>query len=369
MKKILKISLFLFLILWTASLFAFEIRTGSKIVQTYDIDGDYAILAGDIHMNSNVRGNLYLLGGTVDFKGRVDNDLYIAGGECILDGVVEDNAYVAGGNIRVSGRFYNDVNLAGGRILLDSLSFIRGDLNVAGDEVKIDGKIFGNVEVHANTLLLNGTIDGNVVTYVDEIRISNMSTITGFLDEREAEDRKYKWTKHHPRHFRFPGFRRSGTGLNFFLFSLLCAAIWYYIFPLSFKGSGKLVEKDPVKMGLWGLLWLVVLPLAGVLSMIFIVSIPFSILFLLFVSITLFLGQFPISVWLGEIISHRIPGFNKGMLPAATGLFILHVILKVPVLGIIALILWFLSGFGSIWYWILKRRHAVSVTNPEPPVI
>ncbi len=122
-------------------------------------------------------------------------------------------------------------------------------------------------------------------------------------------------------------------------------------------------------MGLWGLLWFFILPLAGILSMIFIVSIPISLIFLLFVTMTVFLGQFPVAVWLGEVMTRRIPGYNKGMLPAATGLFILHLILKIPFLGFVALILWVFGGFGSIWYWILKRNKAITSTTPKPETI
>lgn len=368
MKKMFRLCMFLSLSLWVTTVFALEVRSGSKIIQTYDVDNDYAIFAGDIEVNSDIDGNLYLLGGNIRFNGSVENDLYVAGGECTVNGSVEDNMYIAGGNILLTGRYYNEVNLAGGKIVLDSTSYVRGDVAIAGNDVRLEGQIQGDVEVHANTLLLKGTVDGNLETYVEDYTVSEMAHVTGIVHHNEPRENKFSWKTRGPGHIRFPRFHPFFPGLNFFLFSLICAAIWYYLFPASFKGSGSLIKNEPVKMGLWGFLCLILIPLFGIISMIFIVSIPFSILFLLFFGITVFLGQFPIAVWLGELITKNIPGFQKGMLPAATGLVLLHILLKIPLLTVVFMVVWVLAGFGSIWYWILKRHKAIRITTPEQAI-
>jgi hypothetical protein len=353
----LKISAAVLIIVLASSLYAFEMRTGSKVFQSYDMDTDLAVMAGDITVNSNIRGNLYLMGGHILFNGRVDKDLYLMGGDCNVNGTVEENVYIAGGNINVSGQYFNDVNIAGGKIVIDSLSYIRGNLNVAGNDISINGKISGDVEIHADEVKIKGVIDGDLTTFVKDLDISEMALITGFINENEPDNNSFYWHKKKmSRRITKPFiFKPFAVSLNFFLFSLISAAIWYSLFPASYKGSGKLVKKDPVKMGLWGLLCLIVLPLAGILSMIFIVSIPLSIFFLMFIGATVFLGQFPLAFAVGELFAQNIPGFNKGMLPSAAGLMLLHVLIKIPILNVLITVAWILCGFGSIWYWMLKR--------------
>jgi len=367
----MRIPIAILMIFLASALYSFEVRTGSKVIQSYDMDNDLAVMAGDITVNSSIRGNLYLMGGNIDFNGRVDKDLYLMGGDCNLAGTVEENVYIAGGNIYVSGQFYNDVNIAGGKIVVDSLSYIRGDLNIAGNDITIKGKVSGDVELHGDKAKLKGTIDGDLTTYVKDLDVSEMALITGFVDEQEPDNNRFYWhrgkvSRHISRPFIFKPFPFR---FNFFLFSLICAAIWYSLFPASYKGSGTLMKKDPVKMGLWGLLCLLILPLTAVFSMIFIISIPLSIVFLLFIGATIFLGQFPLAYTAGEMISRNIPGFNKGMLPSAAGLFLLHILIKIPFLNILITITWILSGFGSIWYWILKRKKANTVVVEEQPAI
>jgi len=366
MKKLMKWLMLVSVSLGVTSLYALEIRTGSKIIHTYDVDGDYAIFAGDVEVNSDIDGNLYLLGGNVYFNGSTDNDLYIAGGDVVVNGTVEDNVYIAGGNIRLTGRYYNDVNLAGGEIVLDSASYIRGDVAIAGDDITLSGHIQGDVEIHGNKLYLNGNVDGNLETYVEEYQVSEMALVTGVISHQEPREKRYHWKPWGPCDIHVPRIRIHPffAGFNFFLFSLICAALWYYLFPASFKGSGALIKHEPVKMGLWGLLCLILIPLLGIFSMIFIVSIPFSILFLLFFGVTVFLGQFPLAVWLGDLITKNIPGFQKGMLPAATGLLVLHLLIKIPLLTFLFFVIWVFVGFGSIWYWILKRQKALKITAP-----
>ena len=274
-------------------------------------------------------------------------------------------------NIYVSGQFYNDVNIAGGKIVVDSMSYIRGNLNIAGNDILINGKVSGDVEIHADKVKIKGTIDGNLTTYVKDLDISEMALITGYVDDNEPDNDSFYWHKKRvSRRISRPFiFRPFSFRINFFLFSLIIAAIWYTLFPASYKGSGILMRRDPVKMGLWGLLCLIILPLTAIISMIFIISIPLSIIFLLFVAATIFLGQFPLAYTAGELLSRNIPGFNKGMLPSAAGLLLLHILIRIPVLNVLITTTWILCGFGSIWYWILKRKKANTVVVDQAPAI
>lgn len=366
MKKVSFGMLIMSLMVGSSTLFAFEVRSGPKIIQTYDVNDDYVIFSGDAELKSDVKGNLYVIGQNINFTGTVENDLYVVAEKCFLNGTVEDNVYVAAENIYLAGQSYGDIKLAGEKIFIDSTAYIRGDVSLAGDKITVNGHIQGNVEIHGKTFILNGTIDGNLITYVDVYQMSEMAYVSGIVEKHEPEHENCSVKSRS--HFIKRNLLFHGSAINFFLFSLICAAIWYALFPESFKGSGSLIKNKPLKMGLWGFLCLILLPLFGLISMIFIVSIPLSLLFLFFFGVTLFLGQFPVAVWIGNLLTHKIPGYQKGMLPAATGLAVLHIFLNIPVLTIFFLILWIFVGFGSIWYWMLKRQKAKMIISPNKTI-
>lgn len=145
---------------------------------------------------NTVSGNLYASGGTVNVLGMVTKDLMVAGGSVMVSGPVAANVMAAGGNVSLTGEVGQDLRLAGGSVTINSIvrgellaaagtlsvgeqTRVSGDAYLAGGQITIDGIIDGVTRITAENVVINGTINRDVLIKARKVTVGPQAVING----------------------------------------------------------------------------------------------------------------------------------------------------------------------------------------------
>lgn len=343
-----KIKVSLAMVLIGTMLQGMEFKAADKINLDGVFTDDLAALGGEISVKGEIGGNLFLMGGEIDFQGEARNSVYLFGGELVLGGLSWKNTYLFGGDVVVIGKVHGDLNIFAGSITVDKDAEIYGMVRIRAGDVILDGQIEGPVNVKAGNVILRGVINNDVSIDGKNIIRESGSLITGkYTADELDDDRTFRdMNRHH----------RRGFSLAFFISSLLIGLLWHRLFPETLARSGVLIQAKTVSMTLWGMLYVIAIPIVAVILMVGLVTIPVSVLLLAIYAFSIFLGQFPLALLIGNLIGRNSEAFSKNYLPLVTGMIILYIALKIPVLNAFIIGFWIISGFGSVCFAIVNER-------------
>jgi len=164
--------------------------------ELYTLKGDNVVLdnlyvgAGDITIAGGVLGDVTAAGGSIVLSGDVRDDLTAVGGDITVLSRIGEDARIAGGNILINGKVGGDLVVAGGVIkILDGVT-VGKDAVLAGGSVSVDGRVLGDAQISGGQIIINATIDGDVVVNAGEkLILGENAHILGSLTYRgESED-------------------------------------------------------------------------------------------------------------------------------------------------------------------------------------
>ncbi len=366
------------------------------IGKTDVIQRDKFVGAKSLRNEGTIKGDLIFGAQDIWSTGTVEGDIIGAGSELTVNGPVLGNVRVAGGTINLGGTTGKNVNLFGGVININKNSEIGGNLLILGGEMRIDGVVKGYTHIGGGEITLNGEFFGDV------------DVNTGFGEEidRDMDKDIDKDTKHKVKLTVLPGtvihgrLKYRGQNLNIeqgaqigdvewikpnikpgekqrreitetiwsFIRMLFGTAVYfligwafYKLFPGVFRHQGELIAAKPINVAGVGLIGLVSTLVSLV---IFIILLVLSVLInpgiglifgtaMTFGYILLFyFSTIPVALWLGNQIQRKslsIPyRFGVGLATITLSLFILKLLAKLPVVGLIFPTLSFIIIFGIL---------------------
>jgi hypothetical protein len=135
-----------------------EYRLGSDVYYAGDevglkTDAGDAFLAGsEISVTSKITGTVHAAGRRIELNGPVQGNAYAAGGKILVNSNVAGSASLAGKTVKIAkdASIGNTLRAIGNKIVLGGN--VTGYALLTGNEVHLDGKIGGDVRVHANHL-------------------------------------------------------------------------------------------------------------------------------------------------------------------------------------------------------------------------
>jgi hypothetical protein len=321
----------------------------------------YAV-GGNVTVNGNTSGDLTAAGGLVTVSGDVEKDLLLAGGTLNLSGTIGDNAKIAGGNIFITGPVKGDLAIAGGNINLSGKSSVDGDLLAAGGSITIDAPIKGNVKIAGGNVVINGKIDGSLDVKSGSLSFGSGADVAGVINYSGKNKAKVNlgakvgninFTEWQPR---APMKKAMAGFLTFaFLIKILAwlAAAWLL---MHFKKSWVMKVLDSVQskpwsnLG-WGLVCLIVIPLAIILLFITLIGFYTALIVGAVFGVLLLVAHIFAALIAGFLI---IKLFNKAKIdipmwqPIVIGVPVYMVVSLIPFLGWIAIAIVFLMTFGAL---------------------
>jgi len=350
-------------------------RSGDRVVVPRGevVEDDLYAFGQDVLIEGEVRGDVVASGGEVRIPGHVYGDLISAAGRVRLDGQVDGSIRTMSGNLRLAGTVGKDAVIAGGELDLERQATVAGDLAAAAGTLRLLGSVGRDVHASAGQLRLDGAVGGAVRANTQQFVLGENAAVEGPLDYSATEEARIPpGARVGSAHFRpiarpsmapawfFLGWLRLSIGL----FAL--GLIWRLVAPkLSREAPATLRIRPWSSLGT-GALALLVAPIAG--GLLFGLGLLLGgwwLAALLFAALLIAASlAFPtVGLFVGEALVGRLR-LSRARLVATLGLgvVLLAFVVRVPLLGALAVLAALLFGLGALLLtgWTLRKAPAPS---------
>lgn len=326
------------------------------------LEGDiYRASTDDIEISDAVNGNIFVASkGTVTISGQVAGDLFVAADSVNIDGAqIYGNVFAIANNITLNGLIYD-------------LYGVCGHL-----EIPYNGTTYRDLKVVCKSAVLDGVVGGNVnITVADSLELQddciiykdlNYTSEKEFTLNTELVQGNINYSK-----------SAANTNINIapnygiilvmlLVFVLIVWAVITFLAPNfneKIQNAGKV---RPIASLLYGLLGLIVVPIASVLLMLTVVGVPVALiafgLYCLVISITCVLT----SISLANILAEKVAFFAKAKKVLAVLLVavVLYLLTLVPYVGGLVYALSTIYGFGMFVLAVLNKVNKKEKTDKE----
>ncbi|MBC7877278.1 MAG: hypothetical protein H7Y59_08925 [Anaerolineales bacterium] len=328
------------LFLPTSSVYA-QSPGGDKLV----FGQNYTLESGE-----TLDGSLAVIGGnaTIEEDATVTGDTALIGGNLKINGDADGNVAVIGGNLTISGTIDGDIVVVGGQVLLTETAVVNGDIATMGGQVsqepgaEVSGEIVNNAPPFDEPNAPNVPEIPNVPNVPNEPEFNNGYFFNPFWEVAGVIGRAL-------------AVAAIGMLLTLFLQPQL-------------ERVADAVVRQPLMAGSFGLLTLVVTPLAMLIMVITILLIPVAAIVALLIPLAWLFGMIALGQEVGERFTKAINQTWAPVLATGFGTFLL--LLVGGFVGLIPCFGWLLTFIvsliaigGVVMSWFGTR----STPNAMPP--
>ncbi|RJR31403.1 hypothetical protein C4569_02150 [Candidatus Parcubacteria bacterium] len=351
MKKIVITALVIFL-LPISALAGFD----EKVIvdESEIVDGNFIKIAGNIEISGKVNGDLFLVAREIKISGTVAGDVFAVGKKITVDGDVLGSIRLLANEITVSGRTEKNANLMAEKVLVDEKAEIIWDAAIVASFAEVKGKISRGLQFEGAKIEIPGNVSGNVVLNLGEKGTARVfgkieGNLTYMSDTKESLDTagatlnevKFIEIEQKNNFFSFIFF-----DLTFFFGSLVVGLVLITIAPKFVSQVAVKMSKEPIKGIVWGLIFLMAVPVIIILLTITMIGIPLALILLAFYLIMIYISKIFVGVKVGLFVLDKMTRDNyKGSLlwPLVSGLLIFDIVASIPVLG------WLIAFVAVLW--------------------
>lgn len=356
---------------------AFVPRAGNTVVVAESIDDDVYVAGGTVEVSGEIDGDVVAAGGTVTLSGPVTGGILSGAGTLSIGGTVGRSVRAAAGNLALRAEVGTDAVLAGGSVTLERSGSVGRDLVAAGAGVQLSGRVQRNAYLTGGTITIGGSVDGNVEAHADRvvllptaqiagklrysadypIEIPSGAQVTGDVTRVDRPSRS--------RTILDPATRFRIRFAGRILETLWLLALGLVLMAITPRGIHAVAERIRTQFGgtlLAGFVLLVIVPVAAVVLLFTVVGVPVALALLLLYVTTLYPGQVFVAAWLGEALTRqRGRGGSSPYLSLIVGVIVLIVLVSLPFVGWMFRLLAVCVGFGALWAAIWRTRRGQPV--------
>jgi hypothetical protein len=292
------------------------------------VNGELVAAGANLNLGGDFQEELKAFGANVTIPGKVTDELFVAGANVILSGSFNDKVKAFGANVVLAGTFAGDVEVAAARVILTPTSVIKGDLRYAA--AVLDRQ-------------QGSQVLGRVKPYSDKFEAEGMDA----WREKGRKAAAWAW-------------------VVFQLVSMASLVLAGFLLHTFFPGISEkavdLISDSPwVSLGV-GVVFLVAVPLALVITMVTVVGIPLATIAGLLYIVIIYLSRISISVWIGRKVMGVLAGRRifSFFWPLVIGVVIIGLVGLIPFLGWLFRILCLLVGLGALWLALWRSRMVES---------
>ncbi|SHH65996.1 hypothetical protein [Marivita hallyeonensis] len=141
--------------------------------------GDDTFIGGrSVVHSANDTDDLFMAGETVSGSADITGSAHLAGRAVSYDGAVGGDVYAAGEEIEITGDVSGDVTVIGRALTVGSVG---GDLRIAGSELHLTGDVGGYAMIAGEDVRIDGRIAGDLRLAADDVDWGSAATIGGRL--------------------------------------------------------------------------------------------------------------------------------------------------------------------------------------------
>ena len=323
----------------------------------YFAGGDRVLIQG------TVNGDAYVAGGQVQIEGTINGDLLVAGGQVTISGRVADDVRAAGGLIALEGTVGKNVTVAGGAVRVGRAAEIGGGLLAAGGNLDLLGSVNREVRAASGEMTLTGKVQGNLTFTGDRLSVIQGARVGGNLhayvedkDRVKIADGVVSGTTEITVHEVKPESRILGRGPWQFWFKVLwvlsllvTALVCVLLLPKHLADVGATILHRPGMSALWGILGIILMPVAILILLVTIVGLPLGLLLLASFLWLLYVSQLTLGVALGERFFVKEPKTSgKRFWAYVLGIIIIQALTLIPYVCVLINLAGVVFGVGAL---------------------
>lgn len=319
--------------------------------------GDNAFLGGQMVSvdGGAIEGDLFAFGASIAIAGEVMGDVYAFGSEVRVaqDAVIHGTLMSFSGSLRIAGTVHGHVNGTGGGTVISGTT--------------------GPVKIEAGSLTLTETavIRGDLeYTANEEAEIAEEADIQGNVRwNRDEDDDEDDEDDEESSDSGGIGFWSIGWMLWRFLSALIVGSVLLLVGGRVARQPATSLDAAPASGLGFGFVVAVVFPVACLVALVLIVTIPLGVLGLLTFGLLLYIARLVAAQFVGRWILARATGNENPSEYAslALGLLVLIVVGLVPYLGFLLRMAAVIIGLGGIYLALRHFGFPSSGSTPPPP--
>ena len=353
----------------TLSLSAAEYMAGETITirQMDTLNTDLFSGCRNLDINGVVKGDVFAGCELMTVEGEVSDDV-IAGCRILtVTGSVGGNVIGFAQTIVIDGEVHGDILAFGGMVRITERAKIDGNVRVGSGDFKFEGgHIGGALHGSADTATLEGRVEGK-----SEIEAKHISFGPEYFAkygttlklDRPIEDYQIE---HLPKDLKVIVSEKNMVwGVVWFIWSLVALLIVGIVLIALFKNFSKdylsFAKKQFGKNLGYGVLLLLLTPIAMIILSVLILTIPISLILLAAYLVLLYLSLAFSALYIGDYILSffRKETANNGLfLSMFVGVVLVSLLRHVPIVGCLLDVIIICFGMGSLvsYIWYLKQK-------------
>ncbi|MEL4105417.1 hypothetical protein AAFA46_01065 [Oscillospiraceae bacterium WX1] len=351
---------------------------GTASAANFDSAGNKFDMAGDVIADKSVQGDYVAFGQTVKLEAGVTGDI-IAGGRSIV--ITDDNAvqniFAMGQTVTVRAKSARNIYGAGSDVTISAGTEAKGvylagaslnfggtatDLYMAGTTVTVDGSILNDAVIRSDHITFgrNATVGGHVTIYA-----TVKPELPPTIDASKVTFQRVMHRNNENASNAVRGISRMAVimGILAIVTDVLLAIFLTLFRGGYFKQRAVEFKKRWGKTLLFGLIALIVIPVAALICMVTIVAIPLSIIVLIVYGIVLYLAPAVTGIVLGRLLLPRLNRYLSSSLGAAA----IKILLFVPYVRVLLYLACALYTLGITVFWLRPRREN-NTDDPKPRI-
>lgn len=326
---------------------------------------------------------------TIDVSGDLAGDAWLLGRTINLGGRVGDHVRALGEAVTLRGELMRSLAAMATTVHLATGSVIRGDVAAAGDNVILEGRVDGSVQIVAKAVTLGGHIAGDVRLLAQDIVVLPGTVIQGNLAYTSSRELFLDHTvqlggKLTRQEARADARRSARAWVDFAVFKMMQMVAAFLVglpllllFPRLVGRSTRLLRYAMPRAMMTGVAALFLLPLAAIVAFVTVVGIPLSLALLALYGILLYCAKIVVALALAGLLLPRQGTQQKSAVIGlmALGLAMLYAASSLPAIGGSLALLVGILGLGALCLALLgadARRPAhrdapVAADSTQPP--
>jgi cytoskeletal protein CcmA (bactofilin family) len=314
--------------------------------QTVTIDGD-------------IDGDLICAGSTVSVNGAVHGDVICAGQLLSVNGPVDGSVRLAGQSVSINGAVGRNATIMAQALTIGTSGRVSGDMGVLAQTTSINGAVGRDVYGRMQNLTVNAEI-GAINSWVEQLTLGSGARVQGDvkyvsdstfdLDKAKIGGQVQRSAPPVDRSARESAVQAAGFAWRFYwiVAGLLTGLILTWLLPKLFRRvTEPMLERPAVTLG-WGILVLIVAPMAALGLLITAVLAPLGGLLLALWALAVAVGGLFAGVAMGRWLLVRADWRPDSLVLAAMfGVPLAVILFSIPGLGAILMILavgWAIGG-------------------------
>ncbi len=296
----------------------------------------------------------------------------LSGTDAELNGMCWRSVRMAGQTIRIDGTISGNLMAMANTISIGTNAVISGDVHLKGTQVIIEGNIGGTLDVSAlQTVTISGEIAGHAMVTAPEIILTGDARVNGnltYTSTKELIPSENVVSGRLERALPESAFSsaRIQKHIMFFLAALLTGVTFISLFPMTTAMASLLVRNAPIKcmaVGMLALIFMFVFALVGIYS---IIGLPLGLLTLASCGIMIYTSRIIVGLMLGTLILKTgNTSAGRVLLSMTTGLAVIYILTFIPN-GIDQMVQFIVvcTGVGALLLALLQKRRLI-IKVPE----